>query len=352
MSGIDRNFVNNKLKTIPIDLVCERLRLESRNKRYRCVNPHHPDNNPSMVIYPRSNTWKCFACDAHGSVIDLVKYACNCEFLDACRWLAKEFAIPLPFETFPIKQTVKPQIKPKIKEKTLPDKHEPDTELLEWLVENSGLSDVAKQFLFDERKLSNEIVASCRLFSLDDKHSFISKLVNKFGEERCVKSRILSKGKYGLYTNYIFPSLAFPYYDYNGRIVNIQTRAFYPANPSERFRNIPGLPVLPFNLNSLKNLHTNSIIYIAEGVTDCLALLSEGKNAIAIPGANNFKEEFAKYLDDFILVMFPDNDKPGASLFEKIKNSVRSSIFRKILPDDCKDYADYHIKSYFTISDK
>lgn len=58
-------------------------------------------------------------------------------------------------------------------------------------------------------------------------------------------------------------------------------------------------------------------MFIAEGGTDCLALLSEGKKAIAIPGAGAFKEEYIKYLKDKNLFMFADNDDSGKSLFAK-----------------------------------
>ncbi|MDE5759113.1 MAG: toprim domain-containing protein, partial [Allobaculum sp.] len=105
----------------------------------------------------------------------------------------------------------------------------------------------------------------------------------------------------------------------------------------------PGLPVVPFNLPALKSLANGSKVYIAEGVTDCLALLSEGYNAIAIPGANNYKEEFAKFIDRFFLVMFPDRDSAGTGLYNRISKSLKCSIFRQEIPENCKDYSDYHI---------
>ncbi len=343
MAGIDKFIIEHRIKEIPIKDVCERLHLEHKNKRYRCVNPQHPDKHPSMSIFIGSNTWKCFSCDAGGSVIDLVQFACGCEFLDACRWLAREFSIQIPEGT--AYRSIRPKKKPLVKSDIKVTSITPDSELFEWIVSQGELSPQAREFLYEERKLSSDVIASCRIFSLNDKNAFISKLVERFGEERCVNSGIVSRGRYGLKTNYIFPALAFPYFDYNGNIVNIQSRTFNPRTPSERFRNIPGLPVMPFNLNSLKSVPKRSVVYIAEGVTDCLALLSEGKNAIAIPGANNYKEEFAQYLDGYVLVMFPDKDNPGDGLYEKIQRSVRSSVFKKELPDRCKDYADFHIKS-------
>lgn len=348
MSGLDRHFIDSKLKTIPIKRVCEALHLEMCHKRYRCVNPLHPDAHPSMTIHEKTNSWRCFACGEHGTTIDLVKFACNCNFLEACEWLAHNFAIQLPdkaIKTVPFSK-IKPRIKtPSIEsEKTAPII---DHELLEWMVNLGGLSDLAKKFLFDERKLSEKVVSECRIFSLNDEEKFIGRVISEFGVERCLESRIIFKNREGQFGSpYIFPALAFPYFDYEGKIVNIQSRTFFPKKPQDRFRNIPGLPISIFNLISLNGLDTGTPIYIAEGVTDCLAMLSEGHNAIAIPGANNFKEKFAKFLERFVLIMFPDNDKPGADLYEKMSKSLKCSIFRREIPDGFKDYAEYHASKY------
>ena len=348
MAGLDKDFIENKIKSIPIRRVCEALRLERRNKRYRCVNPLHPDKDPSMTVYEKSNTWYCFACGEHGSVIDMVKLACKCNFIDACEWLAHNFGILLPDKSNwrntsrnvkPVKKTS--QIKSETKAPNI------DHELLEWIVTNGGISNLAKSFLYDERKLSEEVISECRIFSLNDEYRFISKLVSEFGEKRCIDSKILFRDRDGKYrSHYLFPALAFPYYDHDGKIVNIQSRTFFPKRPQDRFRNIPGLPVSIFNMNSLNGLDVGTPVYIAEGVTDCLAMLSDGHHAIAIPGANNYKDEFAKYLERFVLTMFPDNDKPGAGLYDKMLKNLKCSIFKREIPDGFKDYAEYHISRY------
>lgn len=348
MGGLDRDFIENKIKSIPIRHVCETLNLDRKQRRYRCVNPRHPDKDPSMTIYENSNTWYCFACGEHGSVIDMVKLACNCDFLEACEWLAHNFGISLPDKS----PLTNPHRKIKPIRKTLPKESKfstpfVDQELLEWIISNAGISNLARTFLYDERKLSQEVINECKIFSLSNEGKFISRLLMEFGEKRCVDSKIIFRDRTGKFrSHYLFPALAFPYYDYYGNIVNIQTRTFFPKSPKDRFRNIPGLPVSIFNLNMLNGLDTGTPIYIAEGVTDCLAMLSEGHNAIAIPGANNYKDEFSKYLERFVLLMFPDNDKPGTGLYEKMSKSLKCSVFKREIPDEFKDYADYHISRY------
>ncbi len=85
-------FELQKLRDLSIVGVAERLGLR--------VDDHHP----SMAL-GRRNHYRCFVCDAHGDVIDLVMRFLNKTFTEACHWLADESNIILteyrPKETEP-----------------------------------------------------------------------------------------------------------------------------------------------------------------------------------------------------------------------------------------------------------
>jgi DNA primase len=49
----------------------------------RCLCGRNPDRRPSFTLYRRDNGFHCFACGAHGSVIDLVMLAEGCDFRTA-----------------------------------------------------------------------------------------------------------------------------------------------------------------------------------------------------------------------------------------------------------------------------
>lgn len=80
-----------------------------------------------------------------------------------------------------------------------------------------------------------------------------------------------------------------------------------------------------FNLPVLNQTEKDAKIYVAEGVTDCLAYLSEGKNAVALPGAGSFKEEFASLLVDKMLFIYVDDDESGINLFNKMNESLKKN---------------------------
>ena len=74
-----------------------------------------------------------------------------------------------------------------------------DNRVLEWIVSRAGLSEAAKRFLFEERKYKPEVVESLRIGSVTDGKKLCRLLIEEFGEERCLESGVVRKGKYGCY---------------------------------------------------------------------------------------------------------------------------------------------------------
>ena len=94
------------------------------------------------------------------------------------------------------------------------------------------------------------------------------------------------------------------------------------------------------------DLNQHIKVYIAEGVTDCIAFLSEGKKAIALPGAGSFRPEYADFLRNKTLFMYIDNDEAGNTLFEKINKALKKigNCIHNIRKDTkYKDYSDYYL---------
>ena len=74
-----------KLRDLPIEGVAERLGMQI--VRHKALCPFHDDHHASLSFLTRRNTFRCFACGAHGGTIDLVMRYLNKTFTEACRWL-------------------------------------------------------------------------------------------------------------------------------------------------------------------------------------------------------------------------------------------------------------------------
>ena len=291
-----------KLRDLSIVGVAQRLGLQV-NSRRMCLCPFHDDHHPSMSL-GRKNHYRCFVCDAHGDVIDLVMRFLNKTFTEACRWLADESNIILT-EYRPKETESKPF----------------DASRYERFFERPWLLPEARRFLFDERRIDPRVVRWCRLTSWKDKRQV--------------------------------PWLQIPYYDREGRLVGIQNRNLAPPKSPKgdlpRFRFPQGSQCGIYNLPVLNLLQPGEELWITEGCSDCWAMLSSGRKAIAIPSATLLTKKDKEQLSiinsqlSIEYHMFPDRDAPGERLFMQLQKVLPGLVHHQ-LPEGCKDFGEFFLR--------
>ena len=340
------NLELQKLRDLPIEGVAERLGL--RVSRHKSLCPFHDDSHPSLSFNLRKNTFRCFVCDAHGGTIDLVMRHLGKDFREACRWLADGSNIILD-------EWKPPQEKPK--------EYAFDASRYERFFLRPWLSAEAQHFLFEERKLDPRVVRWCRLTSWRDRNGI--------------------------------PWLQTPYYDQQGKLIGVQNRNLtspkdspttspnpstggeFPQAPSTlgsppvgesddakvpyapRFRFPLGSRCSIYNLPVLNRLRPGDELWITEGCSDCWAMLSSGKKAIAIPSATLLTPHDKELLRKLMATdgssplwgsqrgsihMYPDRDAPGERLFLQLKEILPTLVHHQ-LPPDCKDFSDYYLRN-------
>lgn len=302
------NLTIQQLRDLPIEGVAERLGLEV--KRHKSLCPFHDDSRPSLTFHTRKNTYRCFVCEAHGGTIDLVMHHLHKSFAEACKWLADENNII-------IEKYKSTQVR-KEKEPTVDVRH------LATLMCQPYLNDEAKHFLFDERKIKPEVVKQLGLSS-------ISSPVPMSGDLN------------GSWFN--APSLLIPYRDMDGNLISVQARYLGTCPKAKdtlpRFQFPRGSRCGIFNLPVLKDRPTSEPIFVTEGVSDCLAILSTGFPTIAIPSATLLKPQDAALLKGRNIHMYPDRDAPGERLFLDLV-ALCKSVTRHQLPEGFKDVGQYY----------
>ncbi|MGM9709594.1 MAG: CHC2 zinc finger domain-containing protein [Prevotella sp.] len=286
-----------KLRDLPIEGVAQRLGL--RVVRHKALCPFHEDRHPSLSFNLRKNTFRCFVCDAHGGTIDLAMQVLSRPFREACQWLAGEHNVILT------------EWKPAEKA----DAQKPfDAARYERFLERPWLSDEARRFLFDERKLDARVVRWCRVSSWRDRNG----------------------------VNW----LQTPFYDVDGKLTGVQNRNLQKG-ASPRFRFPYGSRCGIYNLPVLNMLRPGEELWITEGCSDCWAMLSSGRKAIAIPSATLLSQKDKDILSTLSsqlsteFHMYPDRDAPGERLFLQLKQ-VLPTLQHHQLPQGCKDYAEYY----------
>ena len=298
-----------KLRDLPIEGVAERLGMQI--VRHKALCPFHDDHHASLSFSMRRNTFRCFACGAHGGTIDLVMKRQNVGFREACQWLT-----PLQLPRGGAFETASQEASPR---GGLEGVTSFDASRYERFFERPFLNEEARRFLFSERHLDERVVRWCRLTSWKDRREV--------------------------------PWLQIPYYDEDCRLVGVQNRNLVKGG-LPRFRFPQGSECGIYNLPVLKRLKPGDELWIAEGCSDCWALLSAGHKAIAIPSATLLTKKDKALLSSLeasprggregvSFHMYPDQDAPGERLFLQLQKVLPSLVHHQ-LPEGCKDYGEYY----------
>lgn len=313
-------FEIQQLQDIAIESVAERLNITV--SRHKGICPFHDDTHASLTFNRQRNRYRCYVCDAHGGTIDLVMNSQGWTFSESCEWLAKEFGIVLSHGQSNYQQR---KVKQQVHAVKAQEEVKPDVPYLERLMAQPILNDLAKHFLFDERKISPKVVARLGISSIS---------------YPCPMSSSPRP------TYYDGPALLIPYRDLDGKLLSVQSRYLGTLEPETlelskpRFRFPKGSTCHVFNLPVLKTLETNEPLFITEGVTDCMAIQSAGFKSIAIPSATLLKASDVELIKGLNLQMFPDNDEPGEKLYFQLKD-LCPQLKRHNLPAGFKDVGQY-----------
>ena len=362
-----------QLRLLPIEGVAERLGL--RVTRHKSLCPFHDDHHASLTFNTRRNTYRCFACDAHGGTIDLVMNRLHKSFPDACRWLADASNIIVE-EYNPLSPTLKNQnsklnnsksAQPTIQNSKLQTQNSFDPSRYAHHFEHPWLSDEARTFLFDERRLDPRVVRWCRLTSWTDRqgtHWLQTPFFDQDGKLIGIQNRNLDykkQTKENLVPTNTSPSnpqshiTPLPTGEGQGERLfrgGAGGRALeaFEASAIPRFRFPYGSRCSIYNLPVIAMLRPKEPLYITEGCSDCWAMLSSGHKAVAIPSAtllSKADKDLLSNLSDRLgttFHMYPDRDAPGERLFMQLKE-VLPSLEHHQLPPDCKDYSEYYVKA-------
>ncbi len=315
-----------KLRDLPIEGVVQRLGLEVHRHRMTCM--FHADKHPSMYIDVKRNVCKCYSCGARAGTIDLVMKVLGKTFCEACNWLAGT-----PYSSFLTPHSSLNQ----------PPHSSLDIVTLSQLISPPVLTPEAQRFLFAERHIHPAVVRWLRLSS-------ISRPMPTSTDRYC--------------TVFNAPSLLIPYFDIDGKLLSVQARYLGEGTlitpppyimgggkggGSPRFQFPRGAKVYIYNLPVLKLLRDGEDLYIAEGPSDCMALLSAGHKAIAVPSATLLTPDVVEILRHYAphsaLHIYPDRDQAGERLFAelaKVANAVGVALVRHELPEGCKDFSDMY----------
>ncbi len=327
----------------PLPEVLLELGVAVENNRFRCLNPQnhkHGDRTASVTIWPERGFFKCWVCpDFKGDVIDLLKQIKGITFREAVRYLENRSpgGAPIHRQRTPPSRTPvasKPPPPPTratdspsppranarqtglFEEGFAPGKPSASPPPVTGVSETRKL-EILGRFLellepvdgkaaayLKKRRIFKKTWDAQKILQIKNYSETDRRLSALFPIPELEDAGFFSKqGHLRFYRH----TLIFPYYDFSGRPLYLQARAIEDLVPKEL--SLKGPIPLPYNVRILDG--SSGHIYLCEGVIDALTLLEQGFPAAAVPGAQNFKPQWAPLFKGKTVHVVFDSDEPG-----------------------------------------
>lgn len=323
------------------------------------------EKNPSLKIYPKTNSYYCFATGQGGDVIKFYADYNKISVKEAIKELASMCGIN-PYFVIPYRerfdfitedysieklqllkneQALFEGIKQKLKSETNLKDKDIQKFSFEFILEirstiqrkvfsglynfsiSEGFEPKAMEYLTSKnRGLTEESIKKFKLFTIKSIKRTIEFLRDNYDRESLILSGLFSK-KYFLFTRH---RIVIPYIE-NDEIVYLRGRYFYEGKSEpENFGKYIGckngsLTLSPkrfYNIDLLKKLRAYEPLVITEGEFDCIRANQEGINSIGVPGVTNFPKDKINLIRVFDIYLAFDNDEAGIKAINEIADLI------------------------------
>ena len=300
-------------------------------QEHRGLCPFHDDSNPSLNVYPGTQSWYCFGCSDGGDVIKFLMKAEGRSFVDVVTQLSMEANIKIPAR--------------------FGESHEDvvdGKERLHILNESakyyqSRLTPEAVEYLSRERGLTEETRKLFQLGYADGTLYDHLVLELKIPAEQCIKAGVLRRLESGSVVDYFKDRIILPNIC-DRKVVHFTGRSAGAVEP--KYLHPPGKIQYLFNEDALKS----DTVILAEGPFDCIAAAQQGYPAVAIYGTSGFKSGYAARFGRCKTVFVcMDGDAPGKDAAIQVADSLGGKAKIVSLPEglDLNDFFLRHTKEEF-----
>lgn len=311
------------------------VELKALNGYYQGLCPFHDDHNPSLIVYPDSQRFVCFACQAKGDVFEFVRKLKGVGFTEALAFLASRAGMA-------------PKGQASVQAKAKPEPAVPLTEgtvrILTLAVEyyHEQLPSRVREYLTKERGLTEEIIEGQKIgFSIGQ--GLLEYLQGKgYTPEQAAQAGVITEGG----KEFLKGHIVFPHW-LDGQVVYLSGRGW----PEKSHRKLPGKRV-PLKHLYLEDALKGKEVIIAEGEIDTLTLAQAGFPACGILGTTGFKQEWVERFNQVETVYLAlDGDEAGRQAQVKLAKAFGGKAKVVQFPESSngsgvKDWNELLVKGY------
>lgn len=307
-----------------VQVISSYLPLIKQGKNYKAVCPFHDDTNPSLVVSPEKQFFKCFVCGTSGTAISFVQKYEKCSYGEAI----KKVCDIINYHPEGLESIARPKKVDERKESLIKCLH--DLSLYYQFALNTPEGKEGLDY-FESRKLDAPIRNKYKLgYAYKDGKATINYLQKKGHSIKTIEdtgvAKMLSVGNYADMNE---GRVVFPICDIDGNVVGFSARRLQ-NDDTAKYMNTPETYLFHKSSN-LYNIHIakdaaklKGYIYICEGFMDVFALSKIGIDAaVAIMGTalTNEHIQILRSLNVEIRLCL-DGDLAGQSAMMKISKAL------------------------------
>ena len=306
----------DEIDNLPILDVANRLGIELKKAgvSYTTHCPAHNEKTPSFTVSPAKNICNCFGCGVGGGPVQLVMLYQKLEWLDAVKWLAKEFNISIP------KRELTPEEKQRYSDREqIIVTYEAALKYFTSNVKGEALSYISKRW-------NTSSINDWRIGFAPDQWQGLENWAQKNGitKDALIKASLLTQSN-GRAFDFFRNRVIFPIKNGYGRIVGFTGRYIGDDPKQPKYLNTPENPAfnksevlfgIHFAQNDIRKLDN---VILVEGNPDVISLHGLGIANTVAPMGTAISEKQYEALKRYCrsITFIPDTDEPGLKALEK-----------------------------------
>ena len=303
-----------------VQVISSYLPLIKQGKNYKAVCPFHDDTNPSLVVSPEKQFFKCFVCGTSGTAISFVQKYEHISYGEAI----KKVADIVNYHPEGLESIARPKKVDERREALLKCLY--DLCLYYQFALNTPEGNEGLDY-FESRKLDASLRSKYKLgYAFKDGKATINFLLKKGHSIKTIEDTGIAKMiTSGVYADMNEGRVIFPICDIDGNVIGFSARRLV-NDDTPKYMNTPET-YLFHKTNNLYNIHIakdavklKGYIYVCEGFMDVYALSKIGIDAaVAIMGTalTNEHIQILRSLNVEIRLCL-DGDDPGQKAMMKI----------------------------------
>ena len=318
---LDNDFIQKvKEANDIVDVIGESLTLYKAGINYKAVCPFHNDHTPSLVVSKTRQTFHCFVCGKHGSVVDFIMEMANMTFIEAMRYLAQRANIEWPRQ--------------KVSDEEMTQYKKRESQLVAMdAVHKYYVSQLhqAASFLQKRGYTASDPILALYGVGYAPSGSVIAKTLPQQGYNPDILTEIgvtaLSQ-EHGDRYDVFRDRLMFPFCDLHGKVIGFSGRQVTPNERSGKYVNTGETPLFTKGRNlyglyqARKAIAQRGFVYLVEGQFDVISLARYGVQNVIGGSGTAFTEEQLRLIARFTTEVRVIYDADAAGIKAAAKNTA------------------------------